>query len=96
MSATMQALSLGPDGRLTVVEAPVPTPRAGQILVQVKVSAVNEMDVQVRAGGWGSQVRRFRKAGVVLTGFEFTGVARGSSGWAMLTRAINLEPFVPT
>jgi len=76
VSAMMRALSLGPDGRMAVVDAPVPAPRTGQILVEVKVSAVNEMDVQVRGGGWKPQVRRFRKAGAVLTGFEFTGVAR--------------------
>ena len=76
MAPIMPALGLGADGRMTIVEAPVPTPRSGQILVEVKVSAVNEMDVQVRAGGWRSQVRRFRQAGPVLTGFEFVGVAR--------------------
>ncbi len=76
MTPMMPALGLGADGRMTIVEAPVPKPRSGQILVEVKVSAVNEMDVQVRAGGWRSQVRRFRKAGPVLTGFEFAGVAR--------------------
>ena len=38
--------------RTQVVEAPVPVPAPGQILIEVRVSAVNEMDVQVRAGGW--------------------------------------------
>ena len=59
-----------------VVDAPVPVPAPGQILIEVRVSAVNEMDVQVRAGGWARQVSAFRKAGPVLTGFEFAGVAR--------------------
>ena len=62
--------------RTRAVEAPVPVPAPGQILVEVRVSAVNEMDVQVRAGGWARQVSAFRKAGPVLTGFEFAGVAR--------------------
>lgn len=62
--------------RTQVVEAPVPVPAPGQILIEVRVSAVNEMDVQVRAGGWARQVAAFRKAGPVLTGFEFAGVAR--------------------
>lgn len=61
--------------RCLVTEAPVPSPRPGQVLVEVRVSAVNAMDVQVRAGGWRQQVRRFRRAGPVLTGFEFSGVA---------------------
>jgi NADPH:quinone reductase-like Zn-dependent oxidoreductase len=63
-------------GACRIVEAPVPKPGPGQVLVEMKVCAVNEMDVQVRGGGWASQVRRFRKAGPVLTGFEFAGVAR--------------------
>ncbi|MBI5938792.1 MAG: NAD(P)-dependent alcohol dehydrogenase [Caulobacterales bacterium] len=64
-------------GRCEVVTAPIPRPGRGQILVRVHVSAVNEMDVQVRAGGWKPQVKAFRRAGPVLTGFEFAGVACG-------------------
>jgi NADPH2:quinone reductase len=73
----MRALAVDPGQRTSrVVEAPVPKPRPGQILVEVKVAGVNEMDVQVRGGGWASQVKRFRRDGPVLTGFEFAGVAR--------------------
>jgi NADPH2:quinone reductase len=73
----MRALSIDlAAARASVVQAPVPTPGRGQIMVEVRVSAVNEMDVQVRSGGWGGQVKRFRRAGPVLTGFEFAGVAR--------------------
>lgn len=63
-------------GRTRIVEAPTPTPGPGRVLVEVLLSAVNEMDVQVRAGGWPPQVWRFKRAGPVLTGFEFVGVAR--------------------
>jgi len=59
-----------------VAEVPVPRPGPGQILVEVKVAGVNEMDVEVRAGGWEAQVKRFRRSGPVLTGFEFAGIAR--------------------
>ncbi|ATQ43158.1 hypothetical protein CSW64_12400 [Caulobacter mirabilis] len=62
--------------RSRVIEVPRPVPGPGRILVQIAVSAVNEMDVQVRAGGWASQVKGFRRAGPVLTGFEFVGTAR--------------------
>lgn len=64
-------------GRTRIVEAPMPRPEPGQVLVEVLLSAVNEMDVQVRSGGWPREVRRFGRAGPVLTGFEFVGVARG-------------------
>lgn len=72
----MRALTVDPvHGRCEVVTAPVPRPGRGQILVRVHVSAVNEMDVQVRAGGWKPQVKAFRRTGLVVTGFEFAGVA---------------------
>lgn len=72
----MRALAVDPTtGRSRVVEAPIPTPRRGQVLVEVKVAGVNEMDVQVRAGGWARHAAAFRRAGPVLTGFEFAGVA---------------------
>ena len=76
MTAAMRALALGIDGWMTVASAPIPAPRPGQVLIEVKVAAVNEMDVQVRAGGWKAQVRTFQRAGPILTGFEFAGIAR--------------------
>ncbi|WP_332773563.1 zinc-binding dehydrogenase [Phenylobacterium sp.] len=79
MTGIMRALTLT-EGRMGLGEAPIPVPRPGQVLVEIKVSAVNEMDVQVRAGGWKSQVKRFHKVGPVLTGFEFAGVARSDAG----------------
>lgn len=73
----MRALAVDPVWQTSrVVEAPIPRPRAGQILVEVRVTAVNEMDAQVRKGGWAGQVKAFRRDGPVLTGFEFVGVAR--------------------
>lgn len=61
---------------MTVTAAPVPMPGKGEVLVEVALSAVNAMDVEIREGGWARQVRRFRRAGPVVTGFEFSGVAR--------------------
>ncbi len=73
----MRALAVDPVQRSSrVVEAAIPAPRRGQILAEVKVSAVNEMDCDVRRGGWARQVKKFRRVGPVLTGFEFVGVAR--------------------
>lgn len=72
----MRALAIDPATHSSqIVDAPVPTQRPGQVLVRVAVAGVNEMDVQVRAGGWAKQAKVFRKAGPVLTGFEFAGVA---------------------
>jgi NADPH:quinone reductase-like Zn-dependent oxidoreductase len=35
---------------LSIRELPIPTPAAGEVLVQVKAAAVNPSDVQKRAG----------------------------------------------
>lgn len=67
-------------GAMQIIDAPVPKPRSGDVLVQVKVAAINEMDVQTRAGDWQKEVKSFRKAGPVVTGFEFAGVAATSNG----------------
>lgn len=73
----MRALAVDVERRASrLVEAPEPAPGPRQILVQMKVGGVNEMDVQVRDGGWTRQVKQFRRSGPVLTGFEFAGVAR--------------------
>lgn len=75
----MRALAVDPATKSSrIVDLPVPEAKAGQILVEMKVTGINEMDVEVRAGGWGAQVKRFRRDGPVLTGFEFAGVARSS------------------
>lgn len=79
MTRNMQAL-VRAEGqeRMEVRSIPVGVPRAGQILVEIKVSAINEMDVQVRSGGWGRYVKKFLKYSPVVTGFEFAGIARSS------------------
>ncbi len=66
----------GDEPRMTVVETSAPTPRPGEILIEVKMAALNEMDVEIRDGGWSSYVKRYLKQGPTLTGFEFSGIAR--------------------
>jgi NADPH:quinone reductase len=61
--------------RMTVEQAPAPRPAAGQVLARVHASAINEMDVEIRAGGWAEYVPGFLARGPVVTGFEFAGVA---------------------
>lgn len=79
MNNTMRALGLSQQaGRMTVLEVARPSPSRGEVLVEIKSSAVNEMDVQVRAGGWARYVRKFLKKGPVVSGFEFAGVARSN------------------
>lgn len=75
----MRALAVDTAGQSSrIVEVPVAEPKAGQILVEIQIAGVNEMDVEVRAGGWADQVKAFRRSGPVLTGFEFAGIARTS------------------
>jgi len=65
---------------MEIIEAPVPVPGKGEVLVRVHTAGINEMDVETRAGGWTREVKQFRKAGPVVTGFEFAGIAETGSG----------------
>lgn len=81
MAETMKAATWPTTGgAMQIIEAPIAKPRSGEVLVQVKVAAINEMDVQTREGGWKREVKTFRKAGPVVTGFEFAGIAATSNG----------------
>jgi NADPH:quinone reductase len=62
--------------RMSIASIAAPIPRAGELLVEVHVSAVNEMDVEVRTDGWAEYVEKFLGVGPVVTGFEFAGVAQ--------------------
>ncbi len=71
----MQALILdAATARMVVADVPAPEAGPGQVLVAVRAAAVNEMDVESRAGGWREYVEAFRERGPVITGFEFAGV----------------------
>ena len=63
---------------MAVRDIPVPAPAQGQLLVEVQAAAVNEMDVQVRAGEWARYVKKFLTQGPVVSGFEFAGIARSN------------------
>ncbi|WP_084051277.1 NAD(P)-dependent alcohol dehydrogenase [Deinococcus hopiensis] len=71
----MRALTLT-NARPTLVDVPVPIPRPGEVLVEVLFSAVNGMDIEIQNGGWKPQVRCWRQTGPVVTGLEFSGIAR--------------------
>lgn len=77
MTRTMRALvrSAGAD-RMDMETIAIPDSLPGHILVEIKSSAINEMDVQVRAGGWARYVKKFLARSPVISGFEFSGVAR--------------------
>lgn len=82
-------------GSIQIVDAPVPTPARGQVLVQIKVAGVNDMDVQSRGGGWAREVKKFRKAGPTLTGIEFAGIAlTGSKHIKPGMRVIGYSPVL--
>ncbi len=80
MTQQMQVATLkSGNSQLELAMAPVPSPQPGEVLVEMKASVVNEIDVQVRDGGWLDYVRHWRGRGPVVTGFEFAGIA-GSDG----------------
>lgn len=71
----------GPDV-LTVEEAPRPTPRAGEVLIQVHASSVNLFDIDVREGYMHPY---FNYAFPLVMGTDVSGVVEevgeGVSGW---------------
>jgi NADPH2:quinone reductase len=73
----MRALTVQ-DGQLLLVEAQLPVPKDGEILVDVAFAGINGTDVEVRDGGWQLQSRRHRKRGPAVTGIELSGIARTS------------------
>ena len=75
-TGSMRALTVPETGGLRVVEAPLPGCGRGQVLVDVAYSAVNDIDVAIRDGGYARQARRFRRRGPVVTGIELSGVVR--------------------
>jgi NADPH:quinone reductase-like Zn-dependent oxidoreductase len=67
---TMRALELRAyDGRLHLVEKPVPQPGSGQVLVKMAASPVNPSDLKFIVGGYG-----IKKALPVVPGLEGSGV----------------------
>ena len=74
--ATMRALELATyDGRLQLVEKPVPKPGRGQVLVRVAASPVNPSDLKFIVGGYG-----IRKPLPIVPGFEASGTVVATGG----------------
>jgi NADPH2:quinone reductase len=71
----VKSLARRPEGGMAIVDISEPLPKPGDVLVDVAFSAVNDMDVGVRAGEWKEYVDAFLANGPTVTGFEFTGIA---------------------
>lgn len=80
--ATMRAVELrsyeAGAGGLSVVERPVPRPRAGEVLVRIAAAPVNPSDLMFLTGLYGQ-----RKRLPVVPGFEGSGVVVESGGGLM-------------
>lgn len=70
------------DGPMRVAEAPQPVPRAGEVLVRVRASAVNPLDLKIRAG----QAAHARHPLPAILGIDLAGVVeavgQGVEGFA--------------
>ena len=64
---------------MVVMDIAVPTPTQGQVLVEVKASAVNENGCAGARGRMGAYVKEVSlNQGPVVSGFEFAGIARSN------------------
>jgi len=91
--STMRALELRAyDGRVHLVEKPVPQPGPGQVLVRMAASPVNPSDLKFLVGEYG-----VRKALPVVPGFEGSGtvVAAGSGLVARLRMGRRVACMAP-
>src|ERR1700739_2106007 len=73
----------GPPSVLSVVEMPEPEPRAGEVVIQVKATAINPSDVKNVAGHFKSPLPRVPGrdfAGVVVAGNAEKGLEVWGSG----------------
>ena len=77
--ATMRALELATyNGRLQLVEKPVPKPGRGQVLVRIAATPINPSDLKFIGGGYG-----IRKPLPVVPGFEASGTVVATGGGLM-------------
>src|SRR5260370_42252510 len=77
---TMQAAILdAPGAPFRIAPVPRPAPQAGQVLVRVEASAVNPLDIKIRAG----QAAHARQPLPAILGIDLAGVVEaGGSGVA--------------
>ncbi|MDR0933747.1 MAG: alcohol dehydrogenase catalytic domain-containing protein, partial [Burkholderiaceae bacterium] len=85
----IQSGEAGDTGQLRVMDAPVPVPRQGEVLIKVHAAGVNRPDVLQRRG------RYYPPAGAsAIPGLEVAGVIAGGdlegSGFAMGDRVCAL------
>ena len=91
--STMRALELRAyDGRVHLVEKPVPPPGPGQVLVRIAASPINPSDLKFLVGEYG-----VRKALPVVPGFEGSGtvVATGAGLVARLRMGRRVACMAP-
>jgi len=84
-------LNPGRESRLSLIEAPIPTPAAGEVLIKVMAAGVNRGDLLQRQGRYpppkgASDLPGLEVAGeVVAVGAETQGLSRGARVCALLS-----------
>jgi NADPH:quinone reductase-like Zn-dependent oxidoreductase len=66
--------TFGPPSVLTIEELPIPAPRAGEALVEVRAAAINPSDVKNVAGVFKASLPR-------VPGRDYAGVVTAGEGW---------------
>jgi len=70
MTTVVRALAYGGPEVLSVTEVPTPVPGPGEVLVSVRAAGVNQADVKVYGGVWGTDPAKLP----IPLGFEVSGV----------------------
>jgi NADPH2:quinone reductase len=70
MTTVVRAAAYGGPEVLSITEVPTPVPGPGEVLVEVRAAGVNQADVKVYAGVWGTDPAKLP----IPLGFEVSGV----------------------
>jgi len=90
----MKQIEFSPDGRaesMRLVEAPIPKPRAGEVLIRVDHAGVNRPDVMQRAGKYPPPPDASPVLGLEVSG-HIESLGEGVTGWPLGAPVCALTP----
>jgi len=94
VASTMRQVAFGPDGRaesMHLVEAALPVPKAGEVLIRVDHAGVNRPDLMQRAGKYPPPAGASPVLGLEVSG-HVVSAAPGVTGWPVGTAVCALAP----
>ncbi|AJD90346.1 alcohol dehydrogenase GroES-like domain protein [Jeotgalibacillus malaysiensis] len=93
----VQVIGYGDTDQLKVVDIPVPEPKEGEVLVRVKACAINNTEIWMREGAYGTGEKSgWRPEGVQfprIPGSDITGEIVSAEDESLIGKSVVLFPF---